>query len=82
MVRNVIRQMMTLALVPPEHVPLLFSRLGEELSPEERTELLGLFSYFKSQWMKQIPLWNVYEIPDRTNNYSEGIKIEDINFDV
>ncbi|CAF1300987.1 unnamed protein product [Rotaria sordida] len=73
MVRSVIRRMMALALVPPEHVPSLFARLGEELNPEERDELLGLFKYFNSQWMKQIPMWNVFDISDRTNNYSEGM---------
>jgi len=70
MVRSVIRRMMALALVPPEHIPLLFARLGEELNPEERDQLLGLFKYFNGQWMKQIPMWNV---SDRTNNYSEGM---------
>ncbi|CAF1392568.1 unnamed protein product, partial [Rotaria sordida] len=46
MVRSVIRRMMALALVPPEHVPSLFDRLGEELNPEERDQLLDLFKYF------------------------------------
>ncbi len=63
---------MALALVPPEHVSSLYSRLGEELNQEERDQLDDLFKYFKSHWMKQIPIWNVFEIPERTNNFSEG----------
>ncbi|CAF4963807.1 unnamed protein product, partial [Rotaria socialis] len=42
MVRSVIRQMMALALVPEEFVPLLFSNLGQELDESERNELAGI----------------------------------------
>ena len=76
MVRSVIRRLMALALVPAEHVPSLFARLGEELNQEEYNQLLGLFEYFKNQWMRQIPMWNVFDISDRTNNFSEGEEIE------
>lgn len=73
MVRSTIRQMMALALVPPDHIPYLFGRLCEEMDSDERDELKCLIDYFKCQWMKQVWLWNVYELSDRTNNYSEGM---------
>jgi len=72
MVRNVIKQAMALALVPPSHVQVLFNELGQELNDDEREEISGLLQYFNNQWMRQVMTWNVYEIPDRTNNYSEG----------
>ena len=65
--------MMALALVPPEHVSSLYARLCEELNPEERDQLADLFKYFNGQWMKKIPIWNVYDISERTNNFSEGM---------
>ncbi|CAF1401753.1 unnamed protein product [Adineta ricciae] len=72
MIRNVIKQAMALALVPPSCVQVLFSELGEELTDDEREEISGLLKYIDRQWMRQISTWNVYELPDRTNNYSEG----------
>jgi hypothetical protein len=72
-IRSVIRRMMALALVPPDHVSSLYARLGEELNSEDRDQLADLFKYFNSQWMKQIPIWNVYDILDRTNNFSDGM---------
>lgn len=74
MVRSTIRQMMALALVPPDHVPHLFACLGEELNPDERDELTCLFNYFNSQWMKQISMWNAFDLSDRTNNFSKGMQ--------
>lgn len=72
-IRSVIRNMMALALVPEQSVPSLFDGLNENLTDSERTELSGLFQYFHDFWMRQISLWNVYKISDRTNNYSEGM---------
>jgi len=72
MVRNVIKQAMALALVPPIHVQVLFNELGQELNDDEREEISGLLHYFNDHWMRQVSTWNVYEIPDRKNNYSEG----------
>lgn len=63
---------MALALVPKEDVRLLFDDLRQELTDDEMKTLAILFKYFDDQWMRQIPVWNVFEIPDRTNNYSEG----------
>lgn len=74
MVRSVIRQMMGLALVPPSYVPVLFNELGEELCETEREQIADLVKYFNNQWMRQVHTWNVYEISDRTNNYSEGLQ--------
>ena len=71
MVRNVIKQAMALALVPPSYVQVLFNELGQELNDDEREEISGLLQYFKNYWMRQVSIWNVYEIPDRINNYSE-----------
>lgn len=65
--------MMALALVPAEHVHSLFSYLRQEINDDERETLANLFKYFDDQWIRQIAIWNVFEVPDRTNNYSEGI---------
>ncbi|CAF4268581.1 unnamed protein product, partial [Rotaria sp. Silwood2] len=70
-IRSIIRQMMALALVPHEHVSSLFGRLSEELGEDERSQLDGLFKYFQAQWMRQITIWNVFNISERTNNFSE-----------
>lgn len=72
MLRSVIRQMMALALVPEQYVLPLFADLGEELSEDERGELSCIFTYFERQWLGGISMWNVFDIRDRTNNFSEG----------
>jgi len=73
MIRSVIRQMMALTLVSEKYVPSLFYNLGKDLDDSERDELSRLFKYFKNQWMRQISMWNVFDIPDKTNNFSEGM---------
>ena len=73
MIRSLIRQMMALALVPEQYVQSLFVDLGQALNGNEHEALANLYKYFNDQWMRQISMWNVYEIPDKTNNYSEGI---------
>ena len=65
--------MMALALMPEQYVQSLFVDLQQELNDNERGELAVLFKYFNDQWMRQILIWNVYEIPERTNNFSEGM---------
>ena len=72
MARNVIKQAMALALVPPSYVQVLFNELDQELNDDEREEISGLLQYFKNHWVRQISIWNIYEILDRTNNDSEG----------
>ena len=72
-IRSVIRQMMALALVPEQHIPVLFADIGQELNDDERNELDGFFRYFNDYWMRQIPMWNVFNIPEKTNNFCEGI---------
>ncbi|CAF2106220.1 unnamed protein product [Rotaria magnacalcarata] len=72
-IRGIIRQMMALALVPLERVSSLFDRLGEELDENEYNQLDDLFEYFKSQWMRHTTIWNVFNISERTNNFSEGM---------
>ncbi|CAF1362499.1 unnamed protein product [Rotaria sordida] len=72
MVRSAIRQLMALALVPESYVPILFTNVGQELTDDERDEIQDLLEYFNSYWMRKISTWNVFNIPDRTNNYSEG----------
>lgn len=79
-IRSVIRQMMALALVPQQEVPSLFASLGEELSDLEREQLAELFDYFNNHWMRQIPMWNVFDIPERTNNFSEDKRSKNSNF--
>jgi hypothetical protein len=44
---------------------------GQELSDLECEELAELFRYFNDHWMRQIPMWNVFDISERTNNLSE-----------
>ena len=73
MMRSVIRQMMALALVPEQYIPSLFDNLGKDLNDSERDELSPLLKYFSHYWMRQISIWNVFDIPDKTNNYSEGM---------
>lgn len=72
MVRSVLRQMMALALVPAQHVLSLFADLAEELSEDERGELKCMFTYFERQWLREISIWNVFDIRNKTNNFSEG----------
>jgi hypothetical protein len=72
MMRSVMRRMMALALVPAQYVLSLFDDLGKDLNDSERDELSPLFQYFRDYWIKQISVWNVFDIPDKTNNYSEG----------
>ena len=74
MIRSVIRQMMALALVPEQYVPSLFADLGQDLSDSEQDELAGLFKYFNDYWMPRISMWNVFNIPEKTNNFSEGME--------
>ena len=64
--------MMALALVPQQYVPSLFGALGQDLTDSERGQLKGLIKYFDDYWMRQISFWNVFDISDRTNNFSEG----------
>jgi hypothetical protein len=72
MMRSVMRRMMALALVPAQYVLSLFDDLGKDLNDSERDELSPLFKYFRDYWIQQISVWNVFDIPDKTNNYSEG----------
>ena len=71
-IRSTIRQMMALALVPETHVTSLYADLCQELDDVERLELFNLFKYFSDYWMRHVSTWNVYDVSDRTNNYSEG----------
>jgi len=64
--------MMALALVPQQYVPSLFATLGQELNDSGCDELADLFKYFNDYWMREIPMWNVFDIPERTHNFSEG----------
>jgi hypothetical protein len=32
-----------------------------------------LFKYFTDYWLQRTSMWNVFDIPDRTNNFSEGM---------
>jgi hypothetical protein len=65
--------MIALALVPQEYVPSLFAALGQDLSDFERDASRNLFKYFNDYWMHQIPMWNVFDISNRTNNFREGM---------
>lgn len=66
--------MMALALVPEEFVRQLFSNLAQELTESDCEDLSGLFNYFDRQWMGNLGAWNVFNVSDKTNNYSEGIE--------
>ena len=63
---------MAIALVPPSYVQVLFNELDQELNDDECEEISGLLQYFKNHWVRQVSIWNIYEILDRTNNDSEG----------
>ncbi|CAF1405696.1 unnamed protein product, partial [Rotaria sordida] len=71
MIRSVIRQMMALALVPEQYISLLFDNLGKYLNDSERDDLSPIFEHFKNYWMRQISMWNVADIPEKTDNFSE-----------
>ncbi|CAF4101667.1 unnamed protein product [Rotaria sordida] len=73
MIRSVIRQMMALALVPEQYISLLFDNLGKYLNDSERDDLSPIFEHFKNYWMRQISMWNVADIPEKTDNFSEGM---------
>jgi hypothetical protein len=73
MIRSVIRRMMALALIPAKFISTLFDNLGNDLSESERDELAPLFKYFTDYWLQRTSMWNVFDIPDRTNNFSEGM---------
>ncbi len=73
MIRSVVRRMMALALVPTRFISTLFDNLGSDLSEDERAELDPLFKYFTDYWLQRVSMWNVFDIPDRTNNFSEGM---------
>ncbi len=47
----------------------LFHKCPLEIVPRIKMSL----KYFNGQWMKQIPIWNVYDISERNNNFSKGI---------
>ncbi|CAF2612933.1 unnamed protein product [Rotaria sp. Silwood2] len=58
MIRNVIKQAMALALVPPSHVQVLFNELGQELNDDEREEISGYNNRFKRRLQKTHPnIW-------------------------
>ncbi|CAF1598010.1 unnamed protein product, partial [Didymodactylos carnosus] len=71
MICSTVRQMMALALVPEQFVPSLFPHIGEDLDDPDRDELSDLFKYFDGYWMRQIPIWNVSSLCQRTNNTCE-----------
>lgn len=75
MVRSVVRRMMALALIPPEFVTSLFHKLRVDLNEDECEDINPLFVYFTDYWLPRISMWNVFDIADRTNNYSEGMLI-------
>ena len=72
-IRTVIRQMMALALVPIEFVSTLFNNLVNGLAEYERDELSALIKYFDNYWLRRTSMWNVFDVSDRTNNFSEGM---------
>lgn len=69
-IRGVIQQMMALTVGPQQHIPSLCADIEQELA--------DFFRYFNKQWMHQIPMWNVFDIPERTNNFIEGIQKQSI----
>ncbi|CAF2853534.1 unnamed protein product, partial [Rotaria sp. Silwood2] len=73
MIRSVIRRIMALALVPAKFISTLFDNLGDDLSQSELDELAPLFKYFTNYWLQPTSMWNVFDIPDKTNNFSEDM---------
>ncbi|CAF4915795.1 unnamed protein product, partial [Rotaria sp. Silwood2] len=62
---------MALALVPAKFILTLFGNLGDDLSQSELDELAPLFKYFTKYCLQRTSMWNVFDIPDKTNNFSE-----------
>lgn len=71
--RNVIRKIIAVALLLEKHIPVLFVNIGQELNDDERNKLDDLFRYFNDYWMHQILIWNVFDMPEKSNNVCEGI---------
>ncbi len=80
MVRSTIRRMMALALVPPQFISTLFENLANDLDHSERDDLAPLFTYFTNYWLSRTSMWNVFDVPDRTNNFSEGMLKQNDNY--
>ncbi|CAF4521163.1 unnamed protein product [Rotaria sp. Silwood2] len=68
---------MAFALVQKELVSSLFSDIGQDLTDPDRIELPDLFKYFDEYWMKQIPIWNVFNLCETTNNACEETNTAD-----
>ncbi|CAF2043989.1 unnamed protein product, partial [Rotaria magnacalcarata] len=56
------------------YVPSLSADLGQELSDSERDELADSFKYVNDYWMRRISTWDVFDVPEKMNNFSEGIQ--------
>ncbi|CAF3367350.1 unnamed protein product [Rotaria socialis] len=74
MIFSFIRQMMVLVLVPVQYVPSLSADLVQELRDSERDELAGLFKYVNDYWMHRISVWDVFDVPEKMNSFSEGVQ--------
>ncbi|UJR29568.1 hypothetical protein I4U23_010785 [Adineta vaga] len=68
---NITRRMIALASVPRKLVSILYDDLRNGSSEYERDQLTPLFTHFKNYRLQPTSMWNVFDIPDRTNNSSE-----------
>ena len=70
MARSTARQLMTLPLIPLNHIQYVFNKIVDA-APRV---IKPLVDYFERYWMRKMRwnLWNVYGVEHRTNNFVEG----------
>lgn len=68
---------MALALMPRDEVTNAFNSIRDDAGQLSGNPLAGLLSYFETNWMHDIDLWNVSTCDSRTNNVCEGRKLEE-----
>ena len=63
---------MALALMPRDQVINSYNEIQAAAAELPDHPMSRLFSYFDSNWMSDIDLWNVSTCDSRTNNVCEG----------
>ncbi|KRX18518.1 hypothetical protein T07_6660 [Trichinella nelsoni] len=69
-IKKIIKMLMATAFLPLHEIPEAVDLPGRDVSGS----VAALFEYFRQEWMtpNRMPLWNVYHVEIRTNNYLEG----------
>jgi hypothetical protein len=75
--KNFVSDLIALAFIPQDDVLLCFNQLQvthRAAATAARSQPFRIFQeYFISQWISNIPMWNVYDVPHRTNNALESL---------